>query len=636
MQNSPHHILKQYWGYDQFRPLQEEIIMSVLEGKDTLALLPTGGGKSICFQVPALCKEGTCLVISPLIALMKDQVSNLRKVGVSAAAIFSGMSYKDIDITLDNAAHGHYKFLYVSPERLKTELMQERLKRMNINLIAVDEAHCISQWGYDFRPSYLEIASIREWVPDTRVIALTATATPEVVEDIQERLLFKSKNVFEQSFERKNLAYAVLQDEGKEEKLLDILKKVPGTAIVYVRSRRRTKELAWVLGRNKISADYYHAGLSPEEREKKQEAWKEGKTRVMISTNAFGMGIDKANVRLVVHTDLPESLEAYFQEAGRAGRDGQKAYAVLLYDQNDRKRLEKNYKNAFPPIADVKSVYQALGSYFQLATGAGEGNSYDFDVIDFSKNYQFEPLKTFNCLKILEQSGWIVLTEAIFIPSTLKILVSKEKLYDYQIRNPKMEIILKSILRSYQGAFMHFIKIREKQLAKFLKIPVDELIKALELLQQESILQYNPQKDQPQIIFVRERANTGNLDIDQKLYNFRKKQHKKRMEIAIQYAEKPICRSKQLLAWFGQKDAHQCGICDVCTGRTKTDLEQEDFERYRQKIEIMLNREHLSLEEIVESFNPRREAAVLKSIEYLMDEGFIEKDNGKLKWKFSD
>ncbi|MCB9323281.1 MAG: RecQ family ATP-dependent DNA helicase [Lewinellaceae bacterium] len=636
MQNSPHHILKQYWGYDQFRPLQEEIIMSVLEGKDTLALLPTGGGKSICFQVPALCKEGTCLVISPLIALMKDQVSNLRKVGVSAAAIFSGMSYKDIDITLDNAAHGHYKFLYVSPERLKTELMQERLKRMNINLLAVDEAHCISQWGYDFRPSYLEIASIREWVPDTPVIALTATATLEVVEDIQERLLFKSKNVFEQSFERKNLAYAVLQDEGKEEKLLDILKKVPGTAIVYVRSRRRTKELAWVLGRNKISADYYHAGLSPEEREKKQEAWKEGKTRVMISTNAFGMGIDKANVRLVVHTDLPESLEAYFQEAGRAGRDGQKAYAVLLYDQNDRKRLEKNYKNAFPPIADVKSVYQALGSYFQLATGAGEGNSYDFDVIDFSKNYQFEPLKTFNCLKILEQSGWIVLTEAIFIPSTLKILVSKEKLYDYQIRNPKMEIILKSILRSYQGAFMHFIKIREKQLAKFLKIPVDELIKALELLQQESILQYNPQKDQPQIIFVRERANTGNLDIDQKLYNFRKKQHKKRMEIAIQYAEKPICRSKQLLAWFGQKDAHQCGICDVCTGRTKTDLEQEDFERYRQKIEIMLNREHLSLEEIVESFNPRREAAVLKSIEYLMDEGFIEKDNGKLKWKFSD
>lgn len=634
MQNSPHHILKQYWGYDQFRPLQEEIIMSVLEGKDTLALLPTGGGKSICFQVPALCNEGTCLVISPLIALMKDQVANLRKVGISAAAIFSGMPYKDIDITLDNAAHGHYKFLYVSPERLKTELMQERLKRMNINLLAVDEAHCISQWGYDFRPSYLEIASIREWIPDTPVIALTATATPEVVEDIQEKLLFKSQKVFEQSFERKNLAYAVLQDEGKEEKLLDILKKVPGTAIVYVRSRRRTKELAWVLGRNKISADYYHAGLSPEEREKKQEAWKEGKIRVMISTNAFGMGIDKANVRLVVHTDLPESLEAYFQEAGRAGRDGQKAYAVLLYDQNDRKRLEQNYKNAFPPIAEVKSVYQALGSYFQLATGAGEGNSYDFDVIDFSKNYQFEPLKTFNCLKILEQSGWIVLTEAIFIPSTLKILVSKEKLYDYQIRNPKMEIILKSILRSYQGAFMHFIKIREKQLAKFLKIPVNQLVKALELLQQEGILQYNPQKDQPQIIFVRERANAGNLDIDEKLYHFRKKQHKERMEIAIQYAEKPICRSKQLLAWFGQKDAHQCGICDVCTGRTKTDLEEEDFERYRQKIEIMLNREHLSLEDIVESFNPRRAAAVLKSIEYLMDEGFIEKEGDKFKWKY--
>jgi ATP-dependent DNA helicase RecQ len=634
MHHPPLDILKKYWGFDQFRSLQEEIIESVLDGKDTLALLPTGGGKSICFQVPAMCMEGTCLVISPLIALMKDQVANLRKVNISAAAIYSGMTFKEIDITLDNAAHGHFKFLYVSPERLKTEIMQERLKRMNINLLAIDEAHCISQWGYDFRPSYLEIANIREWLPDTPVIALTATATPDVVEDIQERLLFKSKNPFEKSFERKNLAYAVLKDEGKEEKLLDIVKKVPGTAIVYVRSRRRAKELAWLLGKYKISADFYHAGLSPEEREYKQQAWMEGKIRIIVSTNAFGMGIDKANVRLVVHTDLPESLEAYFQEAGRAGRDGKKSYAVLLYDQNDRKRLEKNYENAFPSISEVKAVYRALGSYFQLATGGGEGKSYDFDVIDFCKNFQFKPLQAYSCLKILEQSEWIVLTEAIFIPSNLKILVSKEKLYDYQIRNPKMEIILKSILRSYQGAFMHFINFREKQLAKFLKMPVDNLIKALDLLQTEGIIKYRPQKDSPQIIFLKERARADNLEIDQQMYNFRKKQHKKRMESAILYAEKPICRSKQLLAWFGQKDVQKCGLCDVCTGRTKTDLDEEDFERYRQKIQVILTREHLTLEEVVQSFNPRREAAVMKSIEYLMDEEFIEKEDGKLKWKF--
>ncbi len=634
MQPQPKDILKQYWGYDQFRPLQEDIINSVLESRDTLALLPTGGGKSICFQVPGLCLEGMTLVVSPLIALMKDQVANLQKAGISAAAIFSGMSFKDIDIALDNAAHGHFKFLYVSPERLKTELFLERLKRMNINLLAIDEAHCISQWGYDFRPAYLEIVNIREALPKTPVIALTATATKEVVRDIQEKLEFKTKQVFEKSFERKNLAYAVLQEEGKEEQLLTILKRVQGSAIIYVRSRRRTKELAWVLGRNKISADYYHAGVPPEEKDKKQQSWKEGKTRVMVSTNAFGMGIDKPDVRLVIHMDLPDSLEAYFQEAGRAGRDGKKAYAVLLFNQHDRKILEQNYQNAFPPIKDVKTVYRALGSYFQLATGAGEGRSFDFDVVDFSKNYQLDPLKTFNCLKILEQAGWIVLTEAVYIPSTLKILVSKEKLYDYQIRNPKMEIILKSILRSYQGAFMHFIKIKEKQLAKFLKIPVANLVKALGILQQEGIVEYKPQKDKPQIIFLRERASAENLTIDQQLYNFRKKQHKKRMESAILYAEKPICRSKQLLAWFGQQDTQKCGICDVCTGRTKTDLDEEDFERYRQKIQVLLTREHLTIEEIIESFNPRREGAVLKSIEYLMEEGFIEEENGKLKWKF--
>lgn len=630
---TPHEILKQYWGYEQFRPLQEEIIQSALDGKDTLALLPTGGGKSLCFQVPALCQEGLCLVISPLIALMKDQVANLQKRNISSAAIYSGMAYKDIDRVLDNAAHGHFKFLYVSPERLKTELMQARLKRMNINLIAVDEAHCISQWGYDFRPAYLEISEIRELLPKIPVLALTATATLEVVKDIQEKLLFKKANVFEKSFERKNLAYAVLHEEGKEEKLIDILKRVPGTAIVYARSRRATKELAWRINQDKISADFYNAGLNPEEREAKQEAWMAGKTRVMVSTNAFGMGIDKANVRLVVHTDLPDSLEAYFQEAGRAGRDEKKAYAVLLYNNNDGKRLQQNYINSFPPISEIKAVYRALGSFFQLATGAGEGKSYDFDIIEFSKNFQFKPLKVINCLKILEQSGWIILTEAIFIPSSLKIIVSKENLYDYQLRNPKMEIILKSILRSYQGAFLHFINMREKQLAKFLKMSVEKLIKALQLLHTEGIIIYKPQKDKPQIIFLRERASADTFQIDTEMYNFRKKQAKKRLESAIQYAEKPICRSKQLLAWFGQIDVEKCGVCDVCTGRTKTELTSEAFEKYKIKIEALVKKEKLNISEIVQSFHPKKEWQVLQAIEYLMEEGFLEQEEGTMVWQ---
>jgi ATP-dependent DNA helicase RecQ len=631
--DTPANILKQYWGYENFRPLQEEIILSALEGRDTLALMPTGGGKSICFQVPALCREGICIVVSPLIALMKDQVFNLRKRDIPAEAIYSGMHYRDIDRILDNCVYGNVKLLYLSPERLTTDLARERIKKMKVNLLAVDEAHCVSQWGYDFRPPYLQIAEIRELLPDAPVLALTATATQEVVLDIQDKLNFRKQNVFSKSFSRENLAYVVLHEEGKDWKLLDILQKVPGSGVVYVRNRRRTKEIALFLRKHGISADFYHAGLNSEERSQKQEAWITGNTRVMVSTNAFGMGIDKADVRVVVHMDLPDSLEAYFQEAGRAGRDGKKSYAVLLYNDTDRRMLERQYELAFPPMEEIRQVYRALGSYFQLAVGAGKGQSFDFDIVEFCENFQLKANRVFNCLKILEQANWLVVTEAVFSPSSLRILVSKDDLYDYQLRHPKMDAILKTILRSFQGAFSHYINLREKQLAGFLKMNAGELIKALQLLNQEGIIEYNPQKDKPQIMFLQERVDAANLVIDMEMYRFRKSRHLERIQKAIAYAEQPVCRSRQLLKYFGENDPPLCGVCDVCTGRTKpVDLTADDFEKYKQDIRLLLKNEPLALDKIMESFPPKTHEQVLKALEYLLDEGFLEKKGERVRW----
>ncbi len=628
----PIEILQQYWGFERFRPMQEDIIRSVLENRDTLALLPTGGGKSICYQVPALCRDGICIVVSPLIALMKDQVENLIKRQVPAAAIYSGMAYRDIDRILDNCVYGNVKLLYLSPERLTTELAQVRVSKMKVNLLAVDEAHCISQWGYDFRPPYLRIAEIRELLPEAPVLALTATATPEVVKDIQEKLAFRQENVFQKSFERKNLAYAVLQEEGKEQKLVDILKRVPGSGIVYARNRRRTKELATMLQRNGISADYYHAGLESDARSRKQDEWIAGKRRIMVSTNAFGMGIDKPDVRVVVHLELPDSLEAYFQEAGRAGRDEKKAYAVLLYNDGDRRNLEYQFGQSFPELEEVRRTYRALGSYFQLAVGAGEGQSFDFDIVEFAQNYQLNPVRTYHCLKLLEQAGWIVLTEAVFIPSSLMIRVNKDTLYDYQLRNPKMDKLLKAILRTYQGAFNHPIHLREGQLAKFLKMPLTELRKGLEKLHQDEIAEYQPQKDTPQVIFVKERVDADNLLLDRKMYEFRKQRHQERIRRAVAYAETPVCRSQQLLQYFGEPNAPKCGICDVCTGRTRPEVSGADFERYKEKIQLLLKREPLSLAQVVESFAPARQEQVLKTLEYLLDEGFLAQQGEKLVW----
>ena len=633
MVDTPLHILKKYWGYDAFRPLQQDIIQSVLDGKDTLALMPTGGGKSICFQVPALCKKGICIVISPLIALMKDQVHNLRQRDIPAAAIYSGMRANEIDQAFDNCVYGNTKLLYLSPERLITAIARERITRMSVNLLAVDEAHCISQWGYDFRPPYLEIAAIRDLLPNAPILALTATATPEVVQDIQEKLHFTSKNVFQKSFERNNLAYVVLQEEGKMEKLLDILQKVKGCGVVYVRNRRKTKEIADFLQRKGISADFYHAGLNPEERSQKQDAWIGNKTRIMVSTNAFGMGIDKPDVRIVVHMELPDSLEAYFQEAGRAGRDGKKAFATLLYNQTDRLNLEKNYELAFPDMEEIRQVYRALGSYFQLAIGAGEAQSYDFDIAVFCKNFRLEAIKVLNALKALEQAGWLVLTEAVFVPSSLKILVSKEELYDYQLKKPKLNLVIKTILRTYQGAFGHFINIRENQIATFLKIPVAEVKAALQLMHQEGILHYQEQKDKPQVIFLKDRVDTPNLTIDFQLYQFRKKRHWDRIQQAISYAENPVCRSRQLLYYFGEKNDKDCGICDVCLGRTKADMSNADFDAIKSNIQEKLLQAPASLEVLVGAFSSSSQKKVLEVIQYLQDEGYIFQNGNVLQWK---
>lgn len=631
--DTPQHILKKYWGYDAFRPLQLDIVQSVLDGKDTLALLPTGGGKSICFQVPALCQEGICIVISPLIALMKDQVYNLQKRDIPAAAVYSGMHAKEIDRIFDNCVYGNIKLLYLSPERLVTDLARERIRQMKVNLLAVDEAHCISQWGYDFRPPYLEIAEIRDLLPQTPVLALTATATREVVNDIQDRLNFKQKNVFQKSFTRENLAYVVLQEEGKLEKLLDILQKVKGSGVVYARNRRKTKEIAQFLVQKGISADFYHAGLQPEERSEKQDAWINDKTRIMVSTNAFGMGIDKPDVRVVVHMELPDSLEAYFQEAGRAGRDGKKAYAVLLYNQTDKLNLERNYELAFPELEEIRRVYHALGSYYQLAIGAGKGLSYDFDIISFTKNFQLDPIKTLNALKALEQAGWLMLSEAIYTPSSLIVKVSKDELYDYQLRHPSLDPVLKAILRNYQGAFTNFVNIRESQLAGFLKISTEELKKSLDLLHKDNIIEYFPQTDQPQLIFLEDRVESTALTIDYDLYRFRKTRHWDRIQKAIAYAENPVCRSRQLLNYFGEQKDEDCGVCDVCLGRTKADLSNADFDAIKTKIQEIITSNTLAAEAIVNKFPSNVKEKVIQAMNYLLDEGFLIQKEGKLTWK---
>ena len=626
-------ILQQYWGYPAFRPLQEDIIRAALDGRDALALLPTGGGKSICYQVPALCREGICIVVSPLIALMKDQVHNLKKRGIPAAAIFSGMSRREIDLIFENACNGAYKLLYVSPERLQTDLAQARIRRMNVNLLAVDEAHCISQWGYDFRPPYLRIAELRPLLPGVPILALTATATPEVLDDIQEKLAFGRQTVFRQSFVRANLSYSVLYESKKREKLLDVLRSVPGSGIVYARSRGETKEIAQLLASQRIGADFYHAGLTPEERNTRQEAWIAGKTRIMVCTNAFGMGIDKPDVRIVVHLNLPDSLEAYFQEAGRGGRDGQKSYATLLYADGDADGLRFHLRSAYPEIDQIRRTYQALGSYTQLAVGAGLGEAFDFDLQHFCAAYKLDTAPTHAALRLLEQEGWISISDAAGTPTRAWVTASREAIYDYQLRSKPADTIIKVLLRAYPGINAHFVNVSETYIAQYAKLPPDTVRQVLETAQRENILVYEPRREKPQLTFTRERVVAENLSIDLVKFNFRKQRAEERVEQAIRYAETRRCRSQQLLAYFGEKDSPPCGICDVCTGRNRSDIDTDTFEAYEKKIRQVLEHEPLPVEEILQAFALKRRDLVGQVIAYLLDEGKLLQDgDGHLRF----
>jgi ATP-dependent DNA helicase RecQ len=619
-------ILKQYWGFDSFRPLQEDIIDAVLAHKDTLALLPTGGGKSLCFQVPAMLQEGICLVISPLIALMKDQVENLKAKGIDAVAIYAGMGKREIDILLDNCIYGKIKFLYLSPERLLSDIVRVRISHMKVNLIAIDEAHCISQWGYDFRPPYLQIKELRAILPKVPVIALTATATQFVRKDIVEKLELKDPQIFVKSFARKNLSYVVFDLEDKYKKLVDIIRNVKGSGLVYVRNRRETAEVSFFLKRNQISADYYHAGLERSERSRKQEDWKGNRTRVMVATNAFGMGIDKPDVRFVVHLDLPESLEAYYQEAGRAGRDEHRAFAVLLANKSDQKALEHKYSNNFPSVEEIKKTYHYLGSYYQLAYGMGEGLSFPFDLADYCKKFNLGVLKTIGALKFLEHDGYLTLSENIFLQSRVLFLIQNEDLYRFQIENAGYDPLIKSILRSYGGSFDQYVKINEYDLTKRLGVSFNTLVSMLKRLHELEVLSYLPQTDQPQLQFLRPRADQLHMDIDVKYIELRKKIQDDQISAVLAYASTAECRSVQLLAYFDEPAAAKCGVCDVCLAEKRAEESKEFPEKLEFEIATLLQTGPQSLDDLVGGVKTGSETEKLNQIRELLDAGKIKTD----------
>jgi ATP-dependent DNA helicase RecQ len=575
-----HSILKQYWGFASFRPLQEEIIISVLKKHDTLALLPTGGGKSICYQVPALAMDGMCIVVSPLIALMKDQVQALHQKKIEAAAIYTGMPFPQVKDILQMAVNEKLKFLYLSPERLTTNLFLEYLPGMNIRLIAVDEAHCISQWGYDFRPAYLKIAELRNELPNVPVLAVTASATPKVQEDICDKLLFRNHHIYKGSFLRPNLSFSVFKVESRINKILQILRNVQGAAIVYCKSRRMTQEVAQLLQLQQISADFYHAGLSNDERTTKQDVWLQNQTRVMVCTNAFGMGIDKPDVRVVIHHDTPDCLENYYQEAGRAGRDGNKAYAVLLYEEKDLRELEGLSAIRFPSIEQVKNVYQSLVNYLQVPEGSGEMEWMEFDITDFIKKFQLNVHTAMYSLKTLEQEGWLNYAEQIFLPARLVFTANKENLIEFEEKRSDLEPMIKTLLRNYGGIFDMECFISEKQLVVLTQQSLDEVKKQLIQLHQNGIVQYTPQKDKPQLQFVQGRPSVENLFLHPQNRLNRKAEFEKRIKAMITYVKESIhCRSKTIGNYFGDTESDECGICDVCLWKKGNNISSEEYER---------------------------------------------------------
>jgi ATP-dependent DNA helicase RecQ len=618
-------ILKQYWGHDAFRPLQEDIINAVLEGKDILALLPTGGGKSICFQVPAMAKDGLCLVVSPLIALMKDQVENLKRKGINALAVYSGMSFIEVKKTLQNAAYGNYKFLYVSPERLETNLFLEYLPAMNISLLAVDEAHCVSQWGYDFRPPYLRIASLREMLPDVPIIALTASATKKVQDDICEKLLFtKTQQRFQQSFERPNLSYSVFNVASKQNKLLEILKKVPGTAIVYCKSRKHTKEIADLLLMNKINADYYHAGLNNEERNKKQENWIQNKTRVITCTNAFGMGIDKPDVRVVVHYDVPDCLENYYQEAGRAGRDGKRAYAVLLFSNRELENLKEQGSIRFPAEEEIKKVYTALMNHLQIPAGNGEGLSYDFDIAIFAAAFKLNILNVTYAIKALEQEDNISFNEMVFKPSTVLVTANRNDLTEFEKMQPHLEPTIKGLLRSYEGIFDFPATVYESQLAKFLKQDTDVVKKQLQQLNDNGIIGYSVQKDKPQITLLKNRMYADSYSVNMVSYTERKRNFELRVAAIINYIHSTInCRSKIIAAYFNAPTANDCGKCDNCINQKAIVISKEQFEEISSAIIMLVKDIAMPLKDIQQKLQNVKKEKIWKVINFLQAENKV-------------
>ena len=620
--------LKRYWGFTEFRPVQLEIIRSALEGRDTLALMPTGGGKSLTYQVPTLAREGLCIVVTPLIALMKDQVQNLRKRGIKALAVYSGMTRQEILTALENCIFGDYKFLYISPERLDTDIFRTKLRSMKVSMITVDESHCISQWGYDFRPAYLKIAEIRALLPGIPVLALTATATPEVVKDIQARLDFREENVFRMSFERKNLAYMVRQTDNKTQELLHILRKVPGSAIIYVRNRRRTKEITELLVNEDITADFYHAGLDNAVKDLRQKRWQSGEVRVMVATNAFGMGIDKPDVRIVLHLDLPDSLEAYFQEAGRAGRDGEKAYAVILYTKTDRTTLHRRVVDTFPDKEYILNVYEHLQYYYQMAMGDGFQCVREFNLEEFCRKFKYFPVPVDSALKILTQAGYLEYTDEQDNASRILFTIRRDELYKLREMGTEAEALIQMILRSYTGVFTDYAYISEATLSVRTGLTREQIYNILVTLTKRRIVDYIPHKKTPYIIYTRERQELRFVHIPPAVYEERKARYEARIKAMEEYViSENVCRSRMLLRYFGEKNEHNCGQCDVCLSHRATDtLTGESLEELKKKIAELLAQKPHTPAEIAEKIEAEKER-VSEVIQYLLEEG---------EWKMQD
>jgi ATP-dependent DNA helicase RecQ len=616
--STPLKILEKYWGHAEFRPLQAAIIDAVVAQKDVLALLPTGGGKSICFQVPALMQDGMCLVISPLIALMQDQVNNLQEKGIEAAVIHSGMPFSAVKETLQACTSGAYKFLYLSPERIESNLFKEYLPALDISLIAVDEAHCIAQWGYDFRPPYLRIAALRTELPAVPVIALTASATKEVETDIIEKLAFKDYTIFRQPYKRPALSYSYFEVESKINKTLEIINNVKGSGIVYCNTRKQTKDIAELLQLQKISADYYHAGVSADERQKKQKKWMVGETRIMVCTSAFGMGIDKDDVRTVIHYDMPDCLENYYQEAGRAGRDGKKAYAVLLATSADITKARNLHETRFPAIEVIKNIYQSIANYLQLPVGIGEGGYFNFNLLEFCNNFKLDLILVTQTLKVLEQEGHIQFSENIFLPAQVCFTCSKENLENFEEAYPTFEPLIKALLRSYQGIFDNRISIFEKRMAGICKQSIEEIQKQLQQLAAMGIIEYLPQKETPQIHFLLNRAPAAFLHIDKDQYLKRKEAFTTRINTLIYFATNPgCCRSVFIGNYFGDIDKDNCGICDYCLSVKKNKIDVDTFTSIEKQLFVLLSKTPTPIGSIFVALAKEDKEAVWEVIHFL-------------------